>query len=180
MDSFVVESFTLLSQSAKQMLYYFRPFTDADLPLVARWLKTPEVTRWWGDPEHELTVLAQDLDEPSLRQWIVEYRGRPFAYVQAYPAGAWPQTHLKHLCADTQMIDAFVGEPDMLNQGHGSAFLRELAQMLIDEGSPAVAIDPDAKNERARRAYARAGFEGDEIVNAAEGSVVVMVFRHHG
>ena len=104
MDSFVVESFTLLSQSAKQMLYYFRPFTDADLPLVARWLKTPEVTRWWGDPEHELTVLAQDLDEPSIRQWIVEYRGRPFAYVQAYPAGAWPQTHLKHLCADTQTV----------------------------------------------------------------------------
>ena len=60
------------------------------------------------------------------------------------------------------------------------AFLRELAQMLVDEGSPAVAIDPDAKNERARRAYARAGFEGDEIVKAAEGSVVVMVFRYHG
>ena len=158
----------------------FRPFTDADLPLVALWLKTPEVSRWWGDPEHELTVLAQDLDEPSMRQWIVEFRGRPFAYVQAYPAGAWPQAHLKHLFADTQMIDAFVGEPDMLSQGHGSAFPRELAQMLVDEGSPTVAIDPDAKNERARRAYARAGFEGDEIVKAAEGSVVVMVFRYHG
>ena len=65
------------------MLYYFRPFTDADLPLVARWLKTPEVTRWWGDPEHELAVLAQDLDEPSMRQWIVEYRRRPFAYVSS-------------------------------------------------------------------------------------------------
>ena len=160
------------------MSYYcFRPFTDADLPLAARWLKTPEVIRWWGDPEHELTVLTQDLDEPSMRPWIVEYRGRPFAYVQAYPVGAWPRVHLKHLCANAQMIDAFVGEADMLGQGHGSAFLRELAQMLIDEGSPAVAIDPAAKNERARRAYARAGFEGDKIVNAAEGPVVVMVFR---
>jgi aminoglycoside 6'-N-acetyltransferase len=76
------------------------------------------------------------------------------------------------------MIDTFIGESDMLGQGHGSAFLRELAQMLIDEGSPAVTIDPHAKNERARRAYTRAGFEGDEIVNAAEGSVVVMVFRY--
>jgi aminoglycoside 6'-N-acetyltransferase len=76
------------------------------------------------------------------------------------------------------MIDTFIGESDMLGQGHGSAFLRELAQMLIDEGSPAVAIDPHAKNERACRAYTRAGFEGDEIVNAAEGSVVVMVFRY--
>jgi aminoglycoside 6'-N-acetyltransferase len=51
--------------------YGFRPFTGADLPLVACWLKTPEVIRWWGDPERELAVLAQDLDEPSMRQWIV-------------------------------------------------------------------------------------------------------------
>jgi len=160
------------------MSYYcFRPLTHADLPLVASWLKTPEVVRWWGDPEHELRVVTQDLDQASMRQWIVEYRGRPFAYVQAYSAGVWPQVHLEHLCADAQMIDAFVGEPDMLGQGHGSAFLCELAQMLIDEGCPAVAIDPDAKNERARRAYTRAGFEGDDVVNAAEGPVVVMVFR---
>src|SRR5262249_11211411 len=84
------------------------------------------------------------------------------SYVQAYRAGAWPPAHLKHLCADAQMIDTFIGESDMLGQGHGSAYLRELAQMLIDEGSPAVAIDPAAKNERARRAYTRAGFEGDD------------------
>jgi aminoglycoside 6'-N-acetyltransferase len=158
--------------------YGFRPFTGADLPLVACWLKTPEVIRWWGDPERELAVLAQDLDEPSMRQWIVEYHGRrPFAYVQAYHARAWPQVHLKHLRADTQMLDAFIGEPDMLGRGHGSAFMRKFAQMLIDEGAPAVAIDPDAANQRARRAFARAGFEGDKIVNAAQGPVVVMVFR---
>ena len=165
------------------MSYYcFRPFTDANLPLVACWLKTPEVIQWWGEPEHELTVLVQDLAEPSMRQWIVEYQGLPFAYVQAYPVGAWPQVHLKHLRADTRMIDTFVGEPGMLGRGHGSRFLRELAQMLIDEGAPAVAIDPDAKNQRARRAFARAGFEGDKIVNAAQGPVVVMVFRdqRHG
>ena len=160
------------------MSYYsFRPFTVADLPLVARWLRTPEVIRWWGDPEHELTALVQDLDEPSMRQWIVEYQGLPFAYVQAYPVGAWPQVHLKHLRGGTRMIDTFVGEPRMLGLGHGSAFLRELAQMLIDEGAPAVAIDPDAKNQRARCAFARAGFEGDKIVNASQGPVVVMVFR---
>jgi aminoglycoside 6'-N-acetyltransferase len=150
--------------------------------LAARWLKTPEVIRWWGDPEHELTVLTQDLDEPSMRPWIVEYRGRPFAYVQAYPVGAWPRVHLKHLCANAQMIDAFVGEPDMLHQGHGSAFLRELAQMLIDEGSAAIAIDPDAKNERARRAYARLRHSlpvlGSAILKSAR-PFVGFIIRYH-
>jgi aminoglycoside 6'-N-acetyltransferase len=74
------------------------------------------------------------------------------------------------------MIDTFIGEPNMLGQGHGGAFLRKLAQKLIDKGSPAVAIDPDARNTRARRAYARAGFEGEKVVNSPEGPVVVMVF----
>jgi aminoglycoside 6'-N-acetyltransferase len=114
--------------------YGFRPFHSADLPLVERWLKTPEVIEWWGDPKRELALLVQDLDEPLMRQWIVEYRGRAFAYAQAYPVGAWPQVHLKHLCPEAQMIDAFVGQPDMIGQGHGSAFLRQLARMLIAQG----------------------------------------------
>jgi hypothetical protein len=67
--------------------YRFRPFTRADLPMAARWLRTPDVARWWGDLETELTLLGQDLDEPAMRQWIVEHRGQPFAYVQAYRAG---------------------------------------------------------------------------------------------
>jgi len=31
--------------------YVFRPMTSADLPLVRCWLETPEVVRWWGQPE---------------------------------------------------------------------------------------------------------------------------------
>jgi aminoglycoside 6'-N-acetyltransferase len=157
--------------------YRFRRFTRADLALAAQWLATPEVARWWGDPAAQLALIAQDLAEPSLRQWIVEHRGRPFAYAQAYAAGAWPQPHLRHLPAAARMIDAFIGEPGMLGRGHGSAFLRALAESLIAEGAPAVAIDPAAANRRARRAYARAGFVGDEVVAAADGPVVVMVFR---
>ena len=157
--------------------YRFRPFTRADLPMAARWLRTPDVARWWGDLETELTLLGQDLDEPAMRQWIVEHRGQPFAYVQAYRAGAWPQAHLNDLPADAQMIDAFIGEPAMLGRGHGSAFLHDFARMLIAEGAPAVAIDPAADNQRARRAYARAGFIGDRIVTAKEGPVVVMLFQ---
>jgi RimJ/RimL family protein N-acetyltransferase len=51
-----------------------------------------------------------------------------------------------------------IGDPDMLGRGHGSAFLRRLAERLVAEGAPIVAIDPDVDNLRARRAYARAGF----------------------
>jgi RimJ/RimL family protein N-acetyltransferase len=44
------------------------------------------------------------------------------------------------------------------------------------EGAPVVAIDPDVDNARARRAYEKAGFLGDAIVQAGEGLAILMTF----
>ena len=159
------------------MPYGFRPFTHADLGRAAAWLRTPEAVRWWGEPDEQLALLAEDLGSPLMRQWIVEHGRRPFAYVQAYPAHAWPAPHLAHLPEWSEAIDAFIGEPDMLGIGHGGRFLRQFAQMLVDAGAPVVAIDPDVDNWRARRAYARAGFVGDEIVETGEGPAALMLFQ---
>jgi aminoglycoside 6'-N-acetyltransferase len=155
--------------------YHFRPFTCADLPMVARWLRTPEVLRWWGDPQEQIELITEDLDEPLMRQWIAEHEGRAFAYVQAYPANAWPQMHLTHLPNGAVVIDAFIGEPAMLGCGHGSAFLHLVGEKLLAEGAPIVAIDPDWDNHRARGAYKRAGFVEESIVETANGPVVVML-----
>ena len=65
----------------------------------------------------------------------------------------------------------------MIGQGHGSGFLRLLAERLKDEGAPVVAIDPDVDNLRARRAYERAGFRGDTVVETAEGPAILMIFE---
>jgi aminoglycoside 6'-N-acetyltransferase len=157
--------------------YHFRPFTRADLVMTAGWLRTPEVVRWWGVPEEQQTLLALDLDEPLMRQWIVEFERHPFAYAQAYPANAWPQPHLASLPPDAMVIDTFIGEPAMLGTGHGGAFLRLLAEMLLAEGAPAVAIDPALDNRRAQRAYARAGFVGQGVVETAEGPAALMLYR---
>jgi aminoglycoside 6'-N-acetyltransferase len=157
--------------------YRFRPFTAADLPIAERWLKTPEVARWWPDPARQLASLKEHLDEPRMRQRIVEHQVQPFAYVQVYEAHAWPQAHLQHLPRVAQALDVFVGEPDMLGRGHGSAFLRLFARQLVANGAPLVAIDPAIENVRARRAFARAGFAEESVVQAAQGLVALMIFR---
>jgi aminoglycoside 6'-N-acetyltransferase len=90
---------------------------------------------------------------------------------------SWPQPHLAGLPAGTRAIDAFVGEPGMLGCGHGAHFLRLLAERLRHEGAPVVAIDPDVDNLRARRAYAKAGFRGDSVVDTGEGPAVLMLFE---
>jgi aminoglycoside 6'-N-acetyltransferase len=156
--------------------YRFRPFARMDLPMVAGWLRTPAVVRWWGDPDEQIVLITEDLDEPAMRQWIVEHDGRPFAYAQAYPSDAWPQPHLMDLPAGAVVVDAFIGEPAMIGCGHGSAFLRAIAERLRAEGAPVVAIDPAADNHRARRAYARAGFIGEDIVETGAGPAMLMLF----
>ena len=111
-----------------------------------------------------------------MRQWVVELRGSPIAYAQAYEAHAWPQDHLSHLPHGTQVIDVFIGEPEMLERGHGSAFLRDLANLLINEGAAMVALDPVVTNARARGACARAEFSDQGIVQARKGPVALMGF----
>jgi aminoglycoside 6'-N-acetyltransferase len=156
--------------------YGFRPATADDLPMLRAWLRTPEVARWWGDPDREAAILTGDLNEPAMTMRIVSFKGRPFAYVQHYDVGAWPQPHFADLPAGSRAVDAFIGEPDMLDRGHGAVFLRRLAERLMADGAPMVAIDPDVDNLRARRAYEKAGFSGDTVVETGEGPAILMLF----
>jgi len=157
------------------MSYTFRPAALRDLPLLERWLRTPEVVRWWGDPQEQAALLREDLGEPRMVMRIVSLAGRPFAYAQDYDVHVWPQPHFAGLPPGSRSIDSFIGEPDMIGRGHGSAFLRLLAERLRAEGAPVVAIDPDVENFRARRAYEKAGFRGEAIVESGEGPAVLML-----
>jgi aminoglycoside 6'-N-acetyltransferase len=156
--------------------YSFRPASHEDLILLRRWLQTPEVILWWGDPEEQLALIEEDLDVPDMAQWIVAFESRPFAYVQAYEVHVWPQIQFDRLPPGAMAVDAFIGEPDMIGRGHGSKFLRQLAEHLTASGAPIVAIDPDIDNIRARRAYENAGFRGDAEVNTDEGPAILMIF----
>ncbi len=156
--------------------YTFRPATHDDLPLLEHWLRTPEVVRWWGDPDEQAALLRDDLDEPRMVMRIVSFRGRPFAYAQHYGVHDWPQPHFADLPAGSRAIDSFIGEPLMIGRGHGSIYLRLLAEQLGAEGAPVVAIDPDVGNIRARRAYENAGFRGGGCVETVEGPAILMIF----
>src|SRR5437899_1184927 len=57
----------------RQDIYRFRPMAADDLPLVRRWLETPHVSEWWGDPPDQLTLVTEDLDEPAMDQYIVRH-----------------------------------------------------------------------------------------------------------
>jgi aminoglycoside 6'-N-acetyltransferase len=154
--------------------YAFRTMSAADLALVRRWLGTPEVIRWWGQPDEQHALVSGDLDHPDMDQFIVSIDGRPFAYIQCYALSAWNQDFGPHP-PGTRGIDQFIGEPDMIGRGHGSHFIRRFVGQLLQSGLPRVVTDPDPANSRAVRAYEKAGFIRDRMVETPDGPALLMV-----
>jgi aminoglycoside 6'-N-acetyltransferase len=154
--------------------YAFRPMTTADLPLIQRWLTLPHVREWWGDPGEQYTLVSGDLDEPAMDQYIVWVAGSPFGYLQCYDLTAW-NSGFGTQPLGTRGIDLFIGEPKMIERGHGSALLRCFADDRLGKGAPRMVTDPDPANGRAIRAYQKAGFEKDRMVETPDGPALLMV-----
>jgi aminoglycoside 6'-N-acetyltransferase len=155
--------------------YRFRPMTEADLPLVKRWLAEPHVMQWWGDTYQQFELVSGDLEVEAMEQFIVAENDRPFGYLQCYDPDAWPDNGLGVHPRGTRGIDQFIGEPDMVDRGHGSAFIRAFLERLLAAGAPRVITDPDPGNARAIRAYEKAGFQSDRVVDTPDGPALLMV-----
>jgi len=129
-----------------------------------------------GRPGSRLALIEEYLANDAMGQWIVSCDDRPFGYAQAYEVHAWPQPHLADLPEGAMAIDAFIGIPEMIGIGHGRGFLRLLAERLLNESAPLIAIDPALENERARRAYRKAGFRELRPAETDSGPVILMIF----
>jgi aminoglycoside 6'-N-acetyltransferase len=125
-----------------------REATEADVPGLAAMLRTPEVTRWWGERvEEDLHDALQDADTTM---WVVTEGGDDIGLVQA-----WEETDpmYRHAGIDIAL------HPDRHGRGLGADTVRTVARHLIeDRGHHRVTIDPAADNARAIRAYERVGF----------------------
>ena len=136
--------------------YAFRPVRPADLALLDHWRAMPHVVQYWGPPEAE--TAAETLADPRVAMWIVEHRGRPFAYAQDYSPHDWDDHPFAHLPPGARGIDQYIGEPGMIGRGHGGIFVRLHCYRLFAAGAPAIGTDPHPDNRRAIRAYEKAGF----------------------
>jgi aminoglycoside 6'-N-acetyltransferase len=155
--------------------YEFRPMTVDDLPLVLQWLKMPHVMQWWGDTHKQFDLISADLDHEAIAQFIVAVDGRPAGYLQCYDPSAWPGHGFGEHPAGARGIDQFIGEADMVDRGHGSAFVRTFIERLLATGTPRVLTDPDPNNARAIRAYEKAGFQPRTVVTTPNGPALLMV-----
>ena len=154
--------------------YEFRPMTEADLPLLHRWLNEPHVSRWWGEPAAQFDLVSGDLNEPAMDQFIVIKDSQPFAYLQCYRLTDW-NVGFGEQPDGTRGIDLLIGETEMLGRGHGSHFIRTFVERQFAAGTARVVTDPDPQNDRAIRAYEKAGFMRDRLVETPDGPALLMV-----
>ena len=154
--------------------YAFRPMSADDLPIIKRWLEMPHVREWWHDPAEQFELVSGDLGHPDMAQFIVAADGTEFAYLQCYNLGAW-NTGFGPQPEGARGLDQFIGEADMIGRGHGSAFVRAYADGLLASGTPRVVTDPDPVNTRAIRAYEKAGFRRDCLVETPDGPALLMM-----
>jgi aminoglycoside 6'-N-acetyltransferase len=155
--------------------YAFKPMSAADLPTIRRWLAAPHVAEWWGDPEEQFALVNEDLAHPAMDQFVVLIEDRPFAYLQCYDPTAWSGNGLGQHPHGTHGIDQFIGEPDMIERGHGAAFIRSFVDRLLQSGTSRVLTDPDPANRRAVRAYEKAGFHKVRVVDTPDGRAFLMI-----
>jgi aminoglycoside 6'-N-acetyltransferase len=153
--------------------YQFRPMSADDLPLVRDWLRVPHVQEWWHDAD-DFEFVSGDLGHHDMAQFIVTMDERPFGYLQCYRIGDWhagfgPQPD------GTRGIDQFIAESGMVGRGHGSAFIRQFIEGLLDRGTPRIVIDPSPTNPRAIRAYEKAGFRRVHEIDTPDGRALLMV-----
>lgn len=157
-------------------IYQFRKVERNDFPMLGEWLRSPQLLKWWGDPEDEHRLIRHDADDPKINLMIVSHDSIPFAYIQDYCVHDWPQDYFASFAATTRAIDTFIGLDEMIGKGHGSSYLQQHIKHLISNGAEQIVIDPYVTNDRAIKAYENAGFTKHSECETNEGSVCLMTY----
>ena len=154
----------------------FRPLRDddADFALMARWLSVPRVLEWYSglDSPWSQDDVADEYrkylrgEEPVSCAFIL-FDGEPVGEIQWYPVGYDRTDGRTKVVAEpltTWGIDVFIGEPERWHRGIGTEAVRRIIARCYAEGASLVTIDPHVVNERAIRAYEKAGFRKVQIL----------------
>ena len=124
-----------------------RPATADDAGRLYDWHADPEVARYWDDQILTRAEILDELADPNVDAYIVEADDAPVGYLQAWFDGE----------ADAGGLDMFL-IPSARGRGLGPDAARALARHLLTAGFERITVDPYLWNERAIRAWTRAGF----------------------
>ncbi|MEQ1576384.1 MAG: GNAT family N-acetyltransferase [Hyphomicrobium sp.] len=143
-----------------------RQAARSDASLIRSWLVTPDIQEWWGplsSTEAEVNI-ALSSDHAICR--IIECDGEAVGYCHAIDASMWGDALPDELEPGTWDLDIFVASERHRGLGIGQIALAALKDEVFSTTlAVAVCVFPSIRNERAVRAYEKAGFKWKRIWN---------------
>ncbi|MDL2219803.1 acetyltransferase [Ruminococcaceae bacterium OttesenSCG-928-O06] len=146
-----------------------RPFEDADIALMERWLYVPHVARWYKHPGHWLDELRQRHGAFSfLTHFIAEVEGAPIGFCQYYDT-FYAQAHevwgdewdVREKPGSIFSIDYLIGEAAYLRRGFGRQMILQMLKRLQTAGAKTVIVEPEEENAASGGALTACGFVWD-------------------
>lgn len=141
-----------------------RRATMADLTMVHRWLARPEIEAWWGPKSATGAEVRLAMVSPHAICRMIECDGNAIGYAHAVDAAIWGAQLPDDLAPGTWDLDLFIADERHRGIGAGTAALTALRQEVFATTlAVAVAVFPSISNERAVRAYEKAGFRWQRV-----------------
>ncbi len=133
-----------------------RALREGDETELRRIHSTPEVARWWGEPEHGFPFD----DDPASTRLAIVLAGRVAGLIEF-----WEQTTPRYRHAT---VDLFL-DPELHGRGLGTEALQRVVGHLIRErGHRRITIDPARANTVAIHTYEKVGFNPVGVMRGYE------------
>jgi aminoglycoside 6'-N-acetyltransferase len=135
-----------------------RPACVNDAEMLRRWESSPHLSGLLGDDDWQWeTALATP--SPAHRSMIAEAEGQPVGFLEILDPSRDPERYWGDLAPGYRAIDLWIGEPEFLGRGVGTAMMREALEICFNDPEVhTVLVDPLASNTSAHRFYERCGF----------------------
>lgn len=136
-----------------------RPVTRDDIPLLRHWDRQPHVIA--ADPNDDWAWESEAGREADWReQMIAELDGRPLGFMELLDPARDPTHYWGEIDPNLRALDIWIGEPDDLGHGYGTAMMHAgLRRLFADPSVHGVVLDPLIGNARVHPFYERLGFE---------------------
>jgi len=143
-----------------------RPAVRADWDLIRGWLARPDIQEWWGPLSATEAEVDMALGSQHALCRIIEGDGEPVGYAHAVDATLWGEALPQDLEPGTWDLDLFIASEEHRGRGVGQVALALFKdEVFASTLAVAVCVFPSVKNERAVRAYEKAGFRWKRIWN---------------
>jgi aminoglycoside 6'-N-acetyltransferase len=154
-----------------------RPASRADWPALQRWLARPDIETWWGPRAATEAAVTMALTDSQAICRIIVADGEDVGYAHAIDATVWGAALPDDLEPGTWEIELFVASEQHRGLGVGQVALKALIDEVFGTTmAMAVCVFVPVANERAVRAYEKAGLTWKSIWNTpAQGHAWFMV-----